>query len=407
MASGNWWGNSITELEKLKTLSQMSDNKIVIRSEELDAAEISWFAPICDGDDRYLGERSPDYKSSWNNTKDILLTADKNGFRNILCPSSYQVGQDTLTFASAVAPLTEQINLLAAVRCGEVHPPMLARAIATLDHILEGRLTINIISSNLPGEDLSSEARYQRSREVIKILKQSWTEENIDVEGEFYNFKLPTNPVKPYQKGGPLLYFGGYSPAAVDLCAEFCDVYLMWPETKENLQQHMVNLSEKAAAYNRKLDFGLRIHVVVRETEEEAKEYANSIISKLEVEQGKELRERALDAKSFGVSKQTAMREQSNDDGFIEDLVWTGIGKGRSGCGAALVGTPDQIVKKIEEYMDMGIRAFIFSGYPHKEECERFSQLVLPRLKTVSMPQAQNKVNGEMPKTPLGAGIRV
>ena len=348
------------------------------------------------------------YKSTWKNTSDILLTADKHGYRNILCPSSYQVGQDTLTFASAVAPLTEQINLLTAIRCGEVHPPMLARAIATLDHILKGRLTINIISSNLPGEDLSSEARYQRSREVIQILKQAWTQEEINFEGEFYKLHLSTtNPVKPYQKGGPLLYFGGYSPPAVDLCAEHCDVYLMWPETEEKLQGLMKTMSDKAAGYGRKVDFGLRIHMVVRETEEEAREYANSIISKLDVATGDELRNRALDAKSYGVSRQAEMRELAKDDGFIEDHVWTGIGKGRSGCGAALVGTPDQIVAKINRYMEMGIRSFIFSGYPHKEECERFAQLVLPRLKTVSMPIVQGKVSDHEPDTPLGAGVRV
>ena len=157
----------------------MSEHNIEIRSKHLDGAEIAWFAPICDGDDRYLGERSNEYKSTWENNSSILLTADKHGFRNILCPSYYQVGQDTLTFASAVAPLTEQINVLTAIRCGEVHPPMLARAIATLDHILKGRLTINIISSNLPGEDLSSELRYQRSREVIQILKQAWSHDEI------------------------------------------------------------------------------------------------------------------------------------------------------------------------------------------------------------------------------------
>lgn len=380
---------------------------IQIRSAALDAAEISWFAPICDGDDRYLGERSMKYKSNWENTSEILLTADRGGFRNILCPSSYQVGQDTLAFASAVAPLTNQINLLTAIRCGEVHPPMLARAISTLDHILKGRLTINIISSNLPGEDLSSEARYQRSREVIQILKQAWTQDEINIDGEFYKMTLPTNPVKPYQKGGPLLYFGGYSPAAVDLCAEHCDVYLMWPETEEKLQGLMKNMSDKAAGYGRKVDFGLRIHVVVRETEEEARAYADSIISKLDVETGDELRNRALDARSYGVSRQAEMRMIAKDDGYIEDHVWTGIGKGRSGCGAALVGTPDQIVAKIHRYMDMGIRAFIFSGYPHQEECERFSKLVLPRLKTVSMPEVQNRVNGKAPETPLAAGIRI
>ncbi len=385
----------------------MENSKIEIRSPHLEGAEVSWFAPICNGDDRYLGERNMDYKSTFENASEILLTADKNGFRNILCPSSYQVGQDTLPFVAAVGPMTKQINLLAAVRCGEIHPPMLARTLTTIDHILKGRFVINIISSPLPGEEMSSEDRYQRSREVIEILKQAWTQDEIDHQGQFYNMKLPSLPGKPYQKGGPLLYFGGYSPAAVDLCAEHCDVYLMWPETEGNLKKLMENMSAKAASYGRKVDFGLRVHVVVRETEEEARAYADSIVSKLGVEQGKEMRERALDAKSYGVSRQAEMRKISEDDGYVEPNMWTGIGRGRSGCGAALVGNPDQIVEKLNRYMDMGIRAFIFSGYPHKEECERFAKLVLPRLKTFSMPVVQGKVSEEEPMSPLGAGIRI
>ena len=380
---------------------------IKIRSRKAQGAEVSWFAPICDGDDRYLGERDVKYKSNWENTSNILLAADQLGFRNILCPSSYQVGQDTLPFVSSVSPLTKNINILAAVRCGEIHPPMLARSLSTIDHILKGRFTVNIISSNLPGEDLPSEDRYQRSREVIEILKQAWTQEEIDFNGQFYKFKLPTNPVKPYQNGGPLLYFGGYSPQAVDLCAEHCDVYLMWPETEVNLRDLMENMSHKAAKYNRKVDFGLRVHVVVRKTEEEAREYAESIISKLDLEAGQELKERALDAKSYGVSRQEQMRGQSSRDGYVEPHLWTGIGKARSGCGAALVGNPDQIVEKLNRYMDMGIRSFILSGYPHIDECNRFADLVLPRLKTFSMPHLQGKIKKDIPLTPLANGIRI
>jgi len=347
------------------------------------------------------------YKSNWENTSNILLTADQLGYRNILCPSSYQVGQDTLPFVSAVSPLTQNINILAAVRCGEIHPPMLARTLSTIDHILKGRLTVNIISSNLPGEDLPSEDRYQRSREIIEILKQAWTQEEIDFSGQFYKFKLPTNPVKPYQNGGPLLYFGGYSPPAVELCAEHCDIYLMWPETEGNLRNLMENMSQKAEKYDRKVDFGLRVHVVVREKEEEARKYAESIISKLDLEVGQELRERALDAKSYGVSRQKQMREQSSGNGYVEPHLWTGIGKARSGCGAALVGNPDQILEKLNRYMDMGIRSFILSGYPHIDECNRFAELVLPRLKTFSMPHLQGKTSKEVPLTPLANGIRV
>lgn len=379
-----------------------------IRSKNLDAAEVSWFAPLCNGDDEYLSRHDMRYKSDWANTSNILLTADRLGYRNILCPSSYQVGQDTMTFAAAVAPLTQNINLLTAIRCGEVHPPMLGRAIATLDHILKGRLTINIISSNLPGTELGSAERYQRSREVIEILKQGWTQDHIDFKGEFYQIQLAnTDPVKAYQQnGGPLLYFGGYSPPGVDLCAEHCDVYLMWPETEGRLLELMTNMSEKAAQYNRMVDFGLRVHVIVRETEEEAKAAAQKLMAFVDDKRGESIRLRAQDGKSYGVSRQSEMRQLASDDGFVEDHLWTGIGRARSGCGGAIVGNPDQVLAKIQRYMDMGIRAFIFSGYPHIDECKLFGRYVLPKIKTCSLPVVQGRIPSIEPLSPLAGGIR-
>ena len=386
----------------------MNKTEIKVRSRHVEGAEVSWFAPICNGDDEFLSKHDLRYKSDWSNTSNVLLTADRMGYRNILCPSSYQVGQDTMTFASAVAPLTQQINLLTAIRCGEVHPPMLGRAIATLDHILKGRLTINIISSNLPGTDLTSAARYQRSREVIEILKQGWNQDHIDFKGEFYNLKLDTTaPLKTYQQnGGPLLYFGGYSPSGVDLCAEHCDVYLMWPETENRIAELMQNMSDKAAKYNRVVDFGLRVHVIVRETEDEARAAAKKLMLHVDDERGTEIRNRALDAKSLGVSRQSEMRNKSDNDGFIEDQLWTGIGRARSGCGAAIVGNPDQVLAKIKRYMDLGIRSFIFSGYPHLDECKLFGRYVLPKIKTFSMPIIQGRQPSFEPLTPLAGGIR-
>ena len=377
------------------------------KASSVSGAEISWFAPICDGDDDFLGTRNDRYKSNWENTAAIVRQADVLGYRNILCPSSYQVGQDTLSFAAAIAPQTQKINLLTAIRCGEVHPPMLARAIATLDHMLQGRLTLNIISSNLPGTELDSEARYQRSREVITILKQAWNEDFIDFYGDFYDLHLPTAPVKPYQqKGGPMLYFGGYSPAGIDLCAQHCDVYLMWPEIREKLKAQMETLSAKAAAYHRTLDFGLRVHVIVRETEEEARQYADQLISKLDIQKGTEIKERAQDAKSLGVSKQSEMRAAAEADHFVEPHLWTGIGLARSGCGAALVGNPQQVLGKINDYMSMGIRSFIFSGYPHHQEAQYFAKWVLPHLKTISLPKLYGRIPQDLPNTPLGKGPR-
>ena len=369
--------------------------------------EISWFAPICDGDDDILGSRNPKYKSTWENTSRIIKTADELGYTNVLCPSSYQVGQDTLTYVSAMATLTKQINFLAAIRCGEVHPPMLARTIATLDHILKGRLTINIISSDLPGNKLESSKRYTRSREVIEILKQAWTKDEINFQGDFYNINLPSAPVKPYQQnGGPLLYFGGYSPDGVDLCAEHCDVYLMWPDTEDKLQILMSNMRSKALGYNRTVEFGLRVHVIVRESQQQAKDYANKLISNLDFEKGEDIKNRAQDAKSLGVSMQSSLRTRADKDYYVESNLWTGIGLARSGCGAAIVGDPDQVYNKLKRYVDMGIKSFILSGYPHQDECELFAKYVLPRFNNIHFSKKFNRIPTSNPDSPLGNGLR-
>ena len=374
---------------------------------KIDGAEISWFAPICDGDDQFLGVRDERFKSSWENTSQIIKTADTLGYSNVLCPSSYQIGQDPLTYISAMANLTKNINFLAAIRSGEIHPPMLARSIATLDHILKGRLTINIISSDLPGTLMPSKERYDRSREVIQILKQAWNQNEINFQGNYYNFNLPSSPVKPYQQnGGPLLYFGGYSNEGVDLCAEFCDVYLMWPDTEEKLKVLISKMKSKAAEYNRTVQFGLRVHVIVRETENEAKAYANKLISKLDLKIGEDIKNRALDSKSLGVSKQTSLREKADKEYYAEPHLWTGIGLARSGCGAAIVGNPEQVFNKIKSYIDMGINAFILSGYPHHQECELFAKYVLPKLKNVRLPEVLGRVPKKTPDTPLGNGPR-
>ena len=380
---------------------------VPITSPDLDAAEVSWFSALCSDDYEFLGVPDGKLRSSWAHCSDIVKEAEAQGFRNILCPSSYQVGQDTLSFVAGCAPITSNINLLAAVRCGEVQPIMLARTIATLDHMLEGRLTVNIISSDFPGEKEDSNYRYQRSREVVEILKQAWTRDEIEYEGEVYNFKgLTTDPVRPYQNGGPLLYFGGYSPAALELCGQHCDVYLMWPEPKEALAQRMKDVNAVAERYNRTLDYGLRVHVIVRDTEAEAREYAQHLVSKLDDEQGQTIRERALDSGSLGVSHQAKNRDLADMEGFVERHLWTGVGRARSGCGAAIVGSTDQVLSELESYQKMGIRAFILSGYPHLEECKHFGSRVLPQMKTCSLPEAYGRVPESTPATPLGVGER-
>ena len=380
---------------------------VPVTSADLDAAEVSWFAALCSDDYRFLGVPEGDLRSSWEHCSAILKEAERQGFRNILCPSSYQVGQDTLSFVAGCAPITEKINMLAAIRCGEMQPIMLARTVATLDHMLKGRLTLNVISSDFPGEVAESGYRYQRSREVVEILKQAWTQDKINYSGQVYDFKdVWTDPAKPYQTGGPLLYFGGYSPDALELCGQHCDVYLMWPETQDMLENRMKAVHEVAEKYGRTLDYGLRVHLIVRDTEAEAKEYAEHLVSKLDDEFGRLIRERSHDAISLGVAHQARARELADKYGYTEPTLWTGIGRARSGCGAALVGSTDQVMSRIEDYMKMGIRAFIFSGYPHLDECRNAGARILPNMKTVSLPQAYGRVPETTPLTPLGAGVR-
>lgn len=384
-------------------------NVVPVTSPDLDKAEISWFSALCSDDYQYLGIPQDNLKSSWDHCSTILLEAEKQGFRNILCPSSYQVGQDTLSFVAGCAPLTKNINMLAAVRCGEMQPIMLARTLATLDHMLKGRLTVNIISSDFPGERADSAYRYQRSREVVNILKQAWTQDVINYQGQIYNFEnVPAGPAKSYQQnGGPLLYFGGYSPAALELCGEHCDVYLMWPEPKDKIAQRMQAVNSVAEKYDRTLDYGLRAHVIVRDTEQEAREYAEYIVSKLDDEYGKLIRERAHDSISLGVAHQQRTRELADKFGYVEKHLWTGIGRARSGCGAAIVGSTDQVMSEIESYIKMGIRSFIFSGYPHIDECRHFGTRVLSQLETSSLPHVYGRVPTTTPHTPLGAGRRI
>ncbi len=380
---------------------------VPVTSPDLDASEVSWFSALCSDDYQFLGVPDGDLRSSWKHCRDIVLTAEEQGFRNVLAPSSYQVGQDTLSFVAGMAPLTEKINMLAAIRCGEMQPIMLARTVATLDHMMKGRLTLNVISSDFPGEVAESGFRYQRSREVVEILKQAWTQDEINYEGEVYNFKgVPTAPATPYQIGGPLLYFGGYSPAALDLCGQHCDVYLMWPEPEENIAQRMKDVNAVAEKYDRTLDYGLRVHMIVRDTEAEAREYADYIVSKLDDDYGKLIRDRAHDSISLGVAHQAKARELADKYGYVEPGLWTGVGRARSGCGAALVGSADQVLSKIENYRKMGIRSFIFSGYPHIDEAKHFGKLVMPDLKTCSLPHAYGRVPSDTPATPLGNGPR-
>lgn len=342
--------------------------------------EVSWFSALCDDDYEFLGVPDPMLQSSWEHCRDIVLQAESGGYDNILLPSGYALGIDTTAFAAAIAPMLRRLALLMAVRIGETWPPQLARQIATIDRMLAGRLTVNIISSDLPGETLASAPRYARTVEAMHILKTLLNGEPLDHQGEFWQLKLDPPRLGTVSGKAPLLYFGGLSPDAREAAAEGCDVFLMWPDKEENVAAIIADMKDRTARRGRTLRFGYRAHVVVRDTEAEARVAAERLLSKLDEGAGAAIRARSLDAVSAGVAAQAALREGAADDGYAEPNLWTGVGRARSGCGAAIVGDPDQVLAKIDRYRDMGIEAFILSGYPHAAEADLFARHVLPQI---------------------------
>jgi alkanesulfonate monooxygenase len=342
--------------------------------------EISWFGALCDDDYEQLGVPKAELASSWAHCADIATTVDRLGFDNILMPSGYELGIDTISFASSIAPQIERMKMLTAVRVGENWVPQLARQLATLNQVLNGRLVINIISSEMPGESLNGPSRYRRTTETMRALRTLMNGERLDIDGEFISLHLDAPRICKGTAPSPAFYFGGLSDEARETAAMDADVYLMWPDTEVEISRIMSDMSDRAARHGRTLKFGYRVHVVVRETEEEARDAASHLISAVDAATGDAIRARSLDSTSAGVRRQAELRAAAHEDGFIEPSLWTGIGKARSGCGAAIVGTPQQVIEKIQRYQSMGIEAFIFSGYPHIDEAQRFAELVLPHL---------------------------
>ncbi len=349
--------------------------------------EVAWFSALCDDDYEFLGVPDPRLQSSWEHCRNIVMTAEEGGYDNILLPSGYALGLDTTVFAAAIAPFLRRLKLLWATRIGEDWPPQLARRIATLDRILGanaagtgGRLNVNIISSDMPGEKIGSAERYARTTEAIKIIKTLLAGEHLDHQGDFYNIQLDPPRMTTLSGKCPELYFGGLSHEARECAAEGCDVYLMWPDTMDKVRETIADMTARAANYGRTLKFGYRVHVVVRDTEDEARAAADRLVSKLDDDIGRAIREKSLDAANYGVQRQAELRAAAHADGYVEENLWTGVGRARSGCGSAIVGDPDQVLNKLRAYQAEGIEAFILSGYPHAAEADLFARHVLPQL---------------------------
>ena len=265
--------------------------------------EVAWFSALCDDDYEFLGVPDPALRSSWEHCRDITLAADRNGFDNILLPSGYTLGIDSVAFAGGVAPLVEQIQLLVAVRCGELWVPQLARQLATIDRMLGGRLTINIISSDRPGETVESEPRYRRTLETMQALRTLLDGEPLTGGGEFVDLHLDPPSVTTVSGRCPPFYFGGMSEPAREVAAEAADVFLMWPDTLPAVESLLTDMRGRAERHGRALRFGYRVHVIVRETEAEARDAAVRLVSRLDDGVGDEIRQRSLDSASASAAR--------------------------------------------------------------------------------------------------------
>lgn len=345
------------------------------------SVELAWFAALCDDDYEQLGVPAPHLLSSPEHCASIVHETERGGFDSILMPSGYSLGIDTVAFTAAIARSTTRIAPIVAVRMGELWLPQLARQLATLDQLLGGRMVVNIISSELPGEVLDAAPRYRRTLEHMHALRALLRGERLDLDGEFLQLHIDPPRVRTASGECPPLYFGGLSPEARAVAAEAADVYLMWPDTVDGTRDLIADMRTRAAEHQRTLRFGFRVHVVVRETDDEARAAAKHLVAALDPAVGEAIRARSLDSTSAGVRAQADLRDAADTDGYVEPHLWTGIGRARSGCGAAIVGDPQQVADTIRRYRSLGIDTFILSGYPHLDECRRFATLVMPLLR--------------------------
>jgi alkanesulfonate monooxygenase len=342
--------------------------------------EVSWFAALCDDDYEFLGVPDEALRSSWEHCRGIALGAEEAGYDNLLLPSGYAMGIDSIAFAAGIAPLLRRMQLLVAVRMGELWPPQLARQLASIDQMLGGRLTVNIISSDLPGQSLESAPRYRRTLEIMRVVRDLLDGNQVAFHGEFLDLAIDPPRLRPARAGCPPFYFGGLSEAAREVAAQAADVYLMWPDTMPAVQAVISDMRARAARYGRELRFGYRAHVIVRAREQEARAAARRLVSRLDRDEGDRIRRKSLDSGSAGTMRQVELRDLADADGYAEPQLWTGIGRARSGAGAAIVGDPDQVLAKLRDYADLGIEAFILSGYLHAAEGDLFARHVLPHL---------------------------
>ncbi|WP_175992566.1 FMNH2-dependent alkanesulfonate monooxygenase [Burkholderia vietnamiensis] len=375
--------------------------------------DIFWFLPTS-GDTRYLGKSDFGRQATNAYMRQIAVTADQLGYDGLLIPTGASCLDPWVTAASLI-PVTQRIKLLVALRTSLGNPTASARQAATLDQALGGgRLLLNVV----PGGDATELAadgvfyghdeRYEAGDEFLTIWRGLLSGEKVDFDGKHLKVQGAQNFFPPASKPYPPLYFGGSSPAAHELAAKHVDAYLTWGEPPAAVAEKIADVRRRAERYGRKIRFGVRLHVIVRETSEEAWADADRLISHLTDDDIAAAQRNYASMDSVGQKRMAALHGGSRDTLVVGPNLWAGVGLVRGGAGTALVGSAEEVAARLNEYVELGVDSFVLSGYPHLEEAIRFAELVFPLLpgKTPVTLRDRTLTGGafDIRATPQGAG---
>ena len=346
--------------------------------------DVLWFLPT-HGDGRYLGSEVGARHVSLPYLSQIARAADDLGYYGVLLPTGRSC-EDSWVIASAMVPVTERLRFLVAVRPGLQEPSVAARMTATLDRISNGRLLVNVVTGGDPleakgdGIFLDHGERYAVTDEFLTIYRQLLRLEPTTYEGKHLRILDGSLLYPPVQDPYPPLYFGGSSDVGMQVAADHVDTYLTWGEPPADVAEKIAAAKAVAATRGRSFSYGIRLHVIVRETSQEAWAAADDLIKHLDDATIASAQKTFARYDSVGQQRMARLHAGRRDKLEVSPNLWAGVGLVRGGAGTALVGNPDEVADRMKEYMALGIDTFILSGYPHLEECYRFAELVFPKL---------------------------
>ena len=349
-----------------------------------------WFLPT-HGDGHYLGSEESARPVDHGYLQQIAQTADRFGYTGVLIPTGRSC-EDAWLVAASLIPVTRRLKFLVALRPSVISPTVAARQAATLDRLSNGRALFNLVTGSDPQElagdgiFLDHAARYEASAEFTHIWRRLMEGETVTFDGKYQKVRDAKLLFPPVQQPRPPLYFGGSSDVAQDLAAEQVDLYLTWGEPPAQVKEKLDQVRARAAKRGRKIRFGIRLHVIVRETTEEAWRAADRLISHLDDDTIRRAQDAFSRTDSVGQQRMAALHGGRRDKLEISPNLWAGVGLVRGGAGTALVGDGPTVAARINEYAALGIDSFILSGYPHLEEAWKVGELLFPHL-DVAVPE--------------------